>query len=311
MSGPNILSSTVGRFTKGRRVAMRWERYRRYLHDLFQNPLTLFGMTMVVAFLLAAIFAPFIAPPQGQNPYQMPRNWDQISQPPLSEGSILGTTSRGGDVFYGLVWGARLELLLSIFVVTFSTAIGVVMGSIAGFVGGWVDEVIMRVVDALLSLPALVGALAIVTAMGISYRNIAIALVIMLWGGYARIIRAEVIHVKNEAFVDAARVTGLSEISVFVREVLPNAIPPIFVQSTLYFGRVVLIAATLAFIGLAQSGTVSWGTIISMGQQDLVAGFWWTSLFPGVAIFLWSFSWNMIGDGLRDILDPRSRTDEQ
>lgn len=290
-----------------RRLAARWSRVKGVVDDVLSNPLSLIGVILVFAIVAMALSAPYTMPaPDPTSPYQMPRDWGMAEKPPLTEGHLLGTTARGGDVLYGIVWGARLSIGLSAGVVIATALIGTVVGGIAGFLGGWVDDVVMRTVDSLIALPPLIFALAMVVALGPGYKNIAIALTLMLWGSYARIIRGEVIHVKNEAYVDAARVTGVSELSLFFKEVLPNAIPPIFVQSTLYFGRVVLIGASLAFIGLAQSGIVGWGVMISLGQQGLLAGRWWTSTFPGLAIFMWAFGWNMIGDGLRDVLDPRS-----
>ncbi|MFC7214466.1 ABC transporter permease [Saliphagus sp. GCM10025334] len=299
--------SIVQNWTPDRRsIEMRMGRVRSVFEEMIENPLTLIGVIVVVSFILLALFTPLLFPAQGQDAYQMPRDWQNAEEPPLSEGHLLGTTQTGGDVLYGIAWGSRLSIGLSIAVVTVTAFIGTIVGGVAGFVGGWVDDLLMRVVDALIAIPPLIFALAFVVAVGPAYQNIAIALMAMMWGSYARIIRGEVIHVKNNEYVDAARVAGVSELSLFVRDVLPNAIPPIFVQSTLYFGRVVLIAASLAFIGLAQPGITEWGVMISNGQSDLVAGRWWTSVFPGIAIFLWAFGWNMIGDGLRDVLDPRA-----
>ena len=310
MAGADI-QSTIRQFLPERRaLEVRWERYKGIVIELLTNPLTVVGIIIIGGFIVVALLTPYLAPPRtGANPYQMPRDWAQARQPPLTEGHLLGTTATGGDVLYGILWGSRLSIAISLVVVVSTTIIGVVIGGVAGFVGGKIDEALMRITDAMISLPALVWAIAVVSALGLNYQNVAIALITMLWGTYARIIRGEVIHVKNQEFVDAARVTGVSELSVLVREVLPNAIPPIFVQSTLYFGRVVLIASSVAFIGLAEPGITEWGRIISMGQRDLLAGRYWTSLFPGIAIFLWAFGWNMIGDGLRDVLDPRSRAE--
>ena len=289
-----------------RAIEVRLDRTRSLLADLVANPLTLLGILIIIGFVAVAILAPFIEPAQGSNPYQMPRDWESARAPPGTPGHLLGTTTNGGDVLYGILWGARLSIALSMGVVISTTLIGVAVGGIAGYLGGWVDETLMRVTDGMLALPAMIWAIAIVAALGPSYRNIALALITMLWGTYARIIRGEVIHVKNEEYVDAARTVGASETSIFMRDVLPNAIPPILVQSTLYFGRVVLIASSLAFIGLAESGIVDWGRMIAMGQSGLLAGRYWTSLFPGITIFLWAFGWNMIGDGLRDVLDPET-----
>lgn len=289
-----------------RALEVRWSRVAELFRELTANPLTLLGMVIIAAFLVLAFVTPELVPAAGKNPYQMPRDWSAARQPPLTPGHPLGTSTNGGDVLYGILWGARLSIALSIAVVVSTTVIGVVVGGIAGFVGGWVDELLMRVTDGMLALPAMIWAIAIVSALGPSYRNIAIALITMLWGTYARLIRSEVIHVKGEDYVDAARTIGVSNTSLFIKDVLPNATPPIFVQSTLYFGRVVLIAASLAFIGLAESGIVDWGQMISMGQSGLLAGRWWMSVFPGIAIFLWAFGWNMIGDGLREVFDPES-----
>jgi len=292
-----------------RKTRMRFQRLQSVFSEMIDNPLTLIGMVIVVLFVLMVIFAPVLAPPNGQDPYQMPRDYSALKMPPGAPGHPLGTTESGGDVLYGIVWGARLSIAISLGVVISTTIFGTLMGGIAGYVGGYVDEVIMRLTDAMISIPALVWAIAVVAALGPSYTNVGIGLATMLWGTYARIIRSEVIHVKNEEYVDAARIAGEGNASVFLREVIPNAIPPIFVQSTLYFGKVVLIAASVSFIGLAPRGLAEWGVLVSQGQEGLLAGRWWASLIPGAAIFLWAFAWNMIGDGLRDVLDPRSQAE--
>ncbi|MFB6130479.1 MAG: ABC transporter permease [Salinigranum sp.] len=309
MASDTLFGRLSGFVPAGHTVRARWRRWRAIFGKLLGNYLTLLGIVVIVAYILVAIFAPMIAPPAGGNPYEMPRDWGASRAPPLTPGHPLGTTNQGGDILYGIVWGSRLSIAIALSVVIASTVIGVVLGGVAGFVGGKVDELIMRTIDMLISIPALVWAIAVVTALGVSYMNIAIALTTMLWGSYGRIIRGEVIHVKNEDYVDAARVVGVSERSLFLREVLPNAVPPIFVQSTLYFGRVVLIAASVAFIGLAEPGLAEWGRLVALGQDGLMAGRWWASFFPGVAIFFWAFGWNMVGDGLRDIIDPRTDID--
>ena len=287
-----------------RALQRRWERTQVLARELVANPLTAVGLAIIGAFLAVAILAPEIAPPPGNQPYQMPRIWETQLAPPLTPKHPLGSTRNGGDILYGIVWGSRLSIGISLGVVTTTVLIGTTAGTIAGYVGGAVDEVIMRLVDGLIAIPATVLALAIVIALGPSYLNIGIALSIALWGTYARIIRGEVIHVKNEGYVDAARVTGVSKVGVVTKEVIPNAIQPIFIQATLEMGSVVIIASGLAFIGLAEPGLAEWGRLTAQGQQDLLRGAWWTSMIPGSAIFLWAFAWNMVGDGLRDVLDP-------
>lgn len=309
MSASDITSAIWNVFPNERKARMRYERVKSIVLALLENPLTMTGMVIISAYLVVAVLAPVIEPASGSNPYQMPRNFAAMRQPPMTDGYLLGTTATGGDLLYGIIWGSRLTIAISLSVVISTTIIGCTLGGIAGYVGGWVDEVIMRLVDAMISIPALVWAIAVVTALGPSITNIIIGLSTMLWGTYARIMRGEVIHVKNEDYVEAAKVVGDRDTQVFLKEVVPNAIPPIFVQSTLYFGKVVLIAASVSFIGLAPPGIVEWGVLVSQGQQGLIAGRWWASFFPGLAIFLWAFGWNVIGDGLRDVLDPRSQVE--
>jgi peptide/nickel transport system permease protein len=309
MAASDIPSAIWSVFPNEHKAKMRYQRFRSVMLALLENPLTLTGMVVVAVYLLVALLAPIIEPAAGSDPYQMPRNFGALRTPPLTDGYILGTTERGGDILYGIIWGSRLTIYISLSVVISTTIIGCIFGGVAGYVGGWVDEIIMRFVDAMIAIPALVWAIAVVAALGPSITNIIIGLSTMLWGTYARIMRGEVIHVKNEEYVEAARVVGDGHVQVFLKEIVPNAIPPIFVQSTLYFGKVVLIAASVSFIGLAPPGIVEWGVLVSQGQQGLISGRWWGSFFPGLAIFFWAFGWNVIGDGLRDVLDPRSQSD--
>lgn len=303
--------SVVQNYTPDRRaIKHRWAQIRRLSLEFLSNPLSLVGSVIIFGFILMAILAPELAPAQGNDPYQLTRDWGAKWVPPLTDGHLLGTTRNGGDVFYGIVWGARLTLALSFGVVTAITVLGIVLGGLAGFSGGLVDDVIMRTVDALIAVPATIWAIAIVVALGPSYFNIGIALAGMLWGTYARLIRGEVISVKNSEYVDAAKVSGVGKIRIFFREILPNTIQPMFIQASLDMGTVVLIAAGLSFIGLAEPGLAEWGRITAMGQRGLLVGAWWVSLIPGLTLFLWSFAWNMVGDGLRDVLDPQTSSRE-
>ena len=302
--------SVVDSIIEGRRIAelrIRARRTKRFLRELLKNPLTSLGFLLVIGFFLMALLAPEIAPPQGNNPYQLVRDWGASNAPPLTPGHPFGTTDRGGDVFYGIVWGSRLAIAISVGVVSVIAVKGIILGAVAGHYGGWVDDAIMRVVDVMIAIPGIVWAIAVLSALGPSYFNIWLAIITLFGGGYARIVRGEVVHVKNEEYVDAARLSGRSELSVIFKDVLPNAVPPLLVSASLDMGRIVLLAASLSFIGLAESGLASWGRLIALGQSQLLAGRWWTSIIPGVFIFLWGFAWNMIGDGLRDVIDPRSR----
>jgi peptide/nickel transport system permease protein len=240
--------------------------------EVFSRGSTAIGAVIIVLLLGMAIFAPLIVPENPRGAFQMPRDLSAVAVPPGTEGHPLGTTRLGGDVLYGIVWGARLSLQLSIYVVAGAVLMGLVVGSTAGIVGGKVDAFLMRIVDVFLSIPTL----------------------------------GQILQVREEDYVDAARVTGESRFGIIRREILPNSFTPVAVQATLDMGHAVLLGATLAFIGLAVAGQAEWGTLVSEGQADIVAGRWWTSTFPGLMVFLWALSFNLVGDGLRDVLDPRT-----
>ncbi len=186
--------------------------------------------------------------------------------------------------------------------------IGVVVGSVTAMLGGWVDEVLMRLVDVFLSIPELIFALAIAAILGPSFTNIIIALSVVFWVKFARIMRAQVLLTKQAGYIDAARAMGASRLSIFLRDILPNSITPVTAQATMDMGNVVLLGATLSFIGLAEAGIAEWGVLVSEGQSGIASGRWWASTFPGLMIFLWALAFNLVGDGLRDALDPRTET---
>jgi peptide/nickel transport system permease protein len=186
--------------------------------------------------------------------------------------------------------------------------VGIAVGSLAGYRGGRIDEILMRIVDVFLSIPELIFALAIAAVLGPSFRNIILALAVVFWVKYARIMRAQVMHVKQNEYVDAARVIGDTPLRIFRKDVLPNSITPVIVQATLDMGNIVLVGATLSFIGLAEAGLAEWGVLVSEGQSGISAGRWWASTFPGLMVFLWALAFNLLGDGLRDVLDPRTET---
>lgn len=287
---------------------VRLRRAMETIRTILSNPTTVVGLVIIGLMLAMAIFAPFIAPPNIPDPYQMPRDWGAVRMPPGTPGHLLGTTNEGGDVLYGVVWGSRTSLQLSLIVVGSTVVIGTIIGSLAGFIGGWVDEVLMRIVDVFLSIPELIFALAIAAVLGPSFTNIIIALAMVIWVKYARIMRAQIIQVKQNEYVDAARVIGDSKMNIYFRDILPNSFSPVMVQATLDMGNVVLIGATLSFIGLAEAGIAEWGVLVSEGQAGIASGRWWASTFPGLMVFLWALSFNLVGDGLRDVLDPRTES---
>jgi peptide/nickel transport system permease protein len=293
-------------FPMARSLAVRLRRSAEVTREVLRNPTTLAGLVVILAMVGMALLAPVLTQPNTPDPYQMPRDWTALNHPPGSARHPLGTTPHGGDVLYGIIWGSRTSLRLSLLVVSVTVTIGLVVGSLAGFVGGRLDEILMRVVDVFLSIPELIFALAIAAVLGPSFRNIILALAVVFWVKYARIIRGQVIHVKQNEYVDAARVIGDSALNVYVKDVLPNSITPVVVQATLDMGNIVLIGATLSFIGLAESGLAEWGVLVSQGQAGISAGRWWASTFPGLMVFLWALGFNLFGDGLRDVLDPRT-----
>jgi peptide/nickel transport system permease protein len=274
--------------------------------EIFSRGSTAVGAILIVLMLGMAIFAPLLIAPNERGAYQMPRDLSAVAVPPGTEGHPLGTTRLGGDVLYGIVWGSRLSLQLSLYVVGGAVLIGLVVGSTAGLLGGKVDAFLMRVVDIFLSVPELIFPLAIASILGPSFINIVVALAVIMWARYARIIRSQILQVREEDYVDAARAIGDSKFGIIRRDILPNSFTPVAVQATLDMGHAVLFGATLAFIGLAVAGQAEWGTLVSEGQADIIAGRWWTSTFPGAMVFLWALSFNLVGDGLRDALDPRT-----
>lgn len=287
---------------------VRLRRIGELTANVLSNPTTLAGLIIITAMIGMALLAPLITTPNTPDPTQMPRDWGAIAVPPGSPGHPLGTTNTGGDVLYGVIWGARTSLRLSLIVVGITVTVGIAVGSLAGYRGGKIDEILMRIVDVFLSIPELIFALAIAAVLGPSFRNIILALAVVFWVKYARIMRAQVISVKQNEYVDAARVIGDSPLRIFRKDVLPNSITPVIVQATLDMGNIVLVGATLSFIGLAEAGLAEWGVLVSEGQAGISAGRWWASTFPGLMVFLWALAFNLLGDGLRDVLDPRTET---
>ncbi|MFQ5967505.1 MAG: ABC transporter permease [Acidimicrobiia bacterium] len=285
---------------------VRTQRLWELTSGALSNPTTVAGFLIVTLMIAMAVFAPLLTEPNVPDPYQMPRDWEMPRAPPGTPGHPLGTTNNGGDVLYGVIWGARTSLRLSLIVVGLTVAIGVTVGSIAGYRGGRIDEFLMRIVDVFLSIPELIFALAIAAVLGPSFRNIVLALAIVFWVKYARITRAQIIRVKQNEYVDAARAIGDSELRIYMKDVLPNSVTPVVVQATLDMGNIVLIGATLAFIGLSEAGIAEWGVLVSEGQAGISSGRWWASTFPGLMVFLWALAFNLLGDGLRDVLDPRT-----
>lgn len=284
------------------------------LTRLKKSPLSIGGITIVVFFAAVAILAPVLAPPTTDNPYRMPHEgWSRIPQPPDSK-HIFGTTTGQYDVFYGCVWGTRTAFRVGFEVVITSLVIGIVIGSISGYYGGIVDELIMRFTDIIYAFPGLILAMALVVAFGRSLDSVLLALVLVGWPTYTRVIRSEVMKVKEEDYVEAAKAAGCSDLRVIVRHVLPNSIYSVLIMASLNIGSVVLTAAALSFLGLgAGEYYADWGQLISnsrnyiMGTVGNPLAYWHTWLIPGLFIFTFVLGWNLLGDAFRDILDPTIR----
>lgn len=300
------------------------------------SPLTLVGFGLTALYLAVALAAPLLAPvPDAQrgNPYDMVSFQNPEAVGPYDPGCgdpgcPFGTTLFGGDLFYGVVWGTRISIFMGLGVTLAGVAIGLVLGVLAGWYGRWLDDVVMRLTDVFLSLPLLVLALAVATAFPKPDRNedvwygflllfgdvwfsvlvIGLALVIVWWPPYTRLVRGQVLALRDSQFVEAARASGLPDWYIMARHVVPNAISPIVVQATLDIGTVVLVASALSFIGFSSGSNLpEWGRLVALGQTYMATGQWWTVLFPGLAIFGFVLAFNLMGDGLRDILDPRGR----
>jgi peptide/nickel transport system permease protein len=284
------------------------------LYNLKKSPLSIVGIILVFIFLMIAIFAPLIAPtPEGHfNPYMIPRaGYSPTPQPPSAE-HIFGTTQGQYDILYGVIWGTRTAFQIGLAVISAILIIGITLGSIAGYFGGRLDEVIMRITDIFLAFPALILAMAITIAVGPSLTTIMLALTIVSWPSYARVIRGDILSIREEDFVQAARGVGSSNLRIIMRHVLPNSIYPVLIMASLDIGAVVLSAAALSFLGLGvPEGYADWGQMISfsrnwiVGTGDNAFAYWYTVVIPGIFIFLFVLGWNLLGDAFRDILDPR------
>ncbi len=268
---------------------------------LLRRPLTLVGAAIVLLVSATGLAAPLLAP---YDPLAISIA-DRLQ--PLSLAHPLGTDHLGRDLLSRIIHGARVSLGVGVTIAALGAFIGTVLGLLAGSLGGKVDEVIMRVCDMFLAFPALVLAMALAASLGPSLGNTMLALVIIWWPWYARIMRGQVLALRESEYVMAARALGAGAGRLMFRHLLPNAIPPIIVQATLDVGNAILIASSLSFLGFgAQPPVPEWGAITSEGRTFL-RDYWWYPTFPGLAIMVTVMGFNLMGDGLRDLLDPRLR----
>ncbi len=270
---------------------MKSGRFRRYISRTC--------MAVILLFVLGGIFAPWISP---HDPYEISLQ-DQLASPSLSH--PLGRDLNGSDILSRLLHGARISLSVGLLVVIFSGTIGTCVGLMSGYYGGWTDSVLMRIVDILLAFPGLLLAIALVAVLGPRTTNVILALTVMGWVSFARLVRGQVLSVKEREYVLAARSLGQSDAGIMRHHILPNVLSPVIVQATFSVAGVIVAEASLSFLGLgAPPGTPSWGSMLSDGKQVLMEAPH-VSFFPGLAIMLVVLSINLLGDELRDLLDPR------
>lgn len=329
--------SALGRWWESKSV----RRFRR-------NPLAIVGLLIVFGFVVIATIAPLVTPlgrsclrdlgltastaTAHRNPtnpafwqimlqtpdscHVMPRaGFSPIPQSAEASGTVLGTTSQGYDIYYGLMWGARTAFRIGVLVVGIGLTIGLIVGSTAAYLGGWVDNILMRFTDVVIAVPALVLALVIVMVLGNSIVNLMIAIAAVAWPSYARLVRGEVLRVKELEYVTGARALGQGGFGVVFRHILPNAVGPVLIVASLDIGSIVLTAAALSFLGLGpELGYTDWGQMISFARNWILGppgqplAYWFTSFWPGITIVLFVLGWNLLGDAFRDVLDVRSNT---
>jgi len=308
----------------------------RFARNIIKNPLSLIGIGLIVFFIIISFAAPLIAPPYAaRDPYKIPRDgygpvpkepgtvWK--SNPPPLPGWLkilgyqrwihfFGTASGQWDIFYGVIWGARSALKVGVIIEALTLLIGVLVGSISGFYSGRIDTALMRITEIFMAFPFLLAALtlsAILTPiLGKGLWPASIALIVFGWMSYARLIRGDVLTVREREYVLAARVIGAKDSRILRKHIIPNAIYPTMVLASLDIGTIVVSFAALSFLGIGtEVGYADWGQLISFARNWIpdLANYWYILVFPGIALLLFVLGWNLLGDALRDILDPRMR----
>jgi peptide/nickel transport system permease protein len=310
----------------------------RIVYGIFRNPLSITGLILISFFILVALAAPVIAPPleNVRDPYQIPRDgfnpipqppglvWEKLPPPlpfwwkPIMGTDqwihLFGTASGQWDIFYGVIWGTRTALKVGLFIIGVTVIIGVIVGSMAAYYGGILDEILMRIAWIFMTFPFLMAALtlsAILTpVVGKGLLPPTIALIVFGWMGYSRLVRGEVLSVKEREYIMAARVVGVKDMRILSKHIIPNAIYPMLVLASLNVGDVVIVFAALSFLGVGvEVGYADWGQLISFARNYIpdLASFWYILMYPAVALLLFVMGFNLMGDALRDIMDPRMR----
>lgn len=283
----------VSRAEKAVSIHPIWYKFRK-------NKMIWIGLTILSLIIISSLLAPILTP---YDPTKI-NVVDKFQAP--SEKHWFGTDEVGRDILSRILYGARLSLGMSVLAITITAAIGIVIGTISGFFGGIIDQIIMRIMDMVLAFPTLILAMALAAALGPNLQNAILAIAIVKIPVYVRLARSETLVLREKLFVKSAITFGIHPLRIIAKHIVPNAISPVIIQATLDIGDTILMIATLGFLGLgAQPPTPEWGAMISIGWKYLF-DFWWYPTFPGLFLFLSSCAFNLIGDGIRDILDPKS-----
>jgi peptide/nickel transport system permease protein len=274
-------------------------RQREFLARLKRNRMAMTGLILVLVLFAVALFAPWLAP---YDPLSI--NLQEVLMPP-SPAHYLGTDTLGRDVLSRIIFGARISLLVGFVAVGIATLIGLFIGALAGYYGGWVDSALMRLVDLMLCFPTLFLILAVIALLGPSIWNIMAVIGFTSWMGVARLVRAEFLSLREREFVTAARALGAGDTRLILRHILPNALTPVMISATLGVAGAILTESALSFLGLGvMPPTPSWGNILTAGKDNIEIA-WWLSVFPGLAILITVMSYNLLGEGIREAIDPR------
>lgn len=294
-----VTGDTATKSTAPIETAAGERQLKRQFRRLVKNPLSATGLVLSIAIIVVAILAPVIIP---MDPLDMDPSNRLVA--PSAE-HLLGTDDGGRDVFSRVIFGARFSLFAALAILILATVIGTTVGLISGYVGGWVDEALMRITDMFLAFPALVLAMGAAAALGPSLFNAVLAVAMVWWPWYARLVRGQALAIKNEAYVESARVAGARPLRIATLHILRNCWTPIIVQMSLDIGYAILTLAGLSFIGLgAQPPTPEWGTMVASGR-DYFLDQWWMVSFPGFAIFLSVMAFNLLGDGIQEAFSPK------
>jgi len=287
----------------------KWENTRLSLSVFFANKAAVIGLIIVMAYVVDALLVQFAPQAIGiHSPGTLVENFYNTVPSPPSLAHPFGTTYPGVDLFTSMVKAVRIDLFYSVLVVAIGAAVGSIVGVVSANVGGLMDEIVMRITDVFFSIPYLILALAVGFILGRSLLNMSIALAIVWWPLYARYTRSQTLSTKEFTFVEAAKASGVSRLKIMYKHILPNALPPVFIQISLDLGSIMVIFSTLAFIGFIENASIpELGYLSSLGLNYIQTAPW-TVIFPGVAITLFALAVNLVGDGLRDVMDPRRRS---